>query len=454
MASNRTIRNKIISMKEQDLQKEIIRQIKDSRWSVKGYFHDLFKQLMPEELLNMDRMTVVDAFITQETLPETLAKNYEKDGYVLLFYAHRTHTGLISPFNGDTNASHTSLLLCKVEDGKINQVLNIDGYHNLGYMDIIGERPGGTPNPHIKNRLIIDAPDVDNPKQRKPLQSASWNNLNCPLYAFAFVKAILKTFEVAPEVLDELFAGKSISQPALSDLKEMILQGVIGTYVKYESGACYRDSAAGMEFHDNVRETLAKTVQARFDRQQDIISLEEKSVIMPKEEKEATVQHTSVTYSSLFKPVTNEPSKAVAKLMKLCSTYQSHLYDDLQKMTKKKPGELAAFVHTHVINKTVPTDLDKLVKKCKIVNAMMDALQNSAEPDETTRIKNMSTILTQENKATLAEHRSMGGKFLQAVLNVLSALASLVSRKDLRYKTKGEQLCDKIKMETSGQMAV
>ena len=429
-----------MSHNEQVLQKTIIQQIKDSKWSVKGYFQDLFAQLLPAELLQNDRITVIDELIS-DTLPDVLSKQYDQDGYVLMFYAHKTHSNFVSPYNHDTNAAHTSLLLCKVDNGKINQVLNIDGYHNLPYMDILGERQNAKPNPYIKNRLVIDAPD--NPhSERKPLQSASWNNLNCPLYAFAFAKAILNAFTSSSTVLDNLFVGNTISPDALHDLKHEILKGVEKTYVNNSNGTLCRDAKAGEQFHKEVRETLAQTVQARFDQQQvEKESLQQKAAIENK-------PPVSVSSSSLFKPVANDASKAVNKLVGHCTAYQIHLYEDLEKLTGKNNAEMAVLVKTHVINATEPDGLDDIIKKCRIVDSMLDALRTPEEPEEQ-RINNMNMVLTPENRAILAEHRSGGGKFLQAILNVLSAIFSVLSKQEWKYKTEGDELIDNIEAPTA-----
>lgn len=429
-----------MSDNERDLQKEIIRQIKDSRWSIKGYFKDLFKQFLPSDLLQNERIIVIDDLIT-DTLPEVLSNHYDHDGYVLMFYAHQAHTNLVSPFNDDTNPSHTSLLLCKVNDGTINQVLNIDGYQNLGFMDIIGERPGAKANPYIRHRLIIDAPDKPD-SARRPLQSASWHNLNCPLYAFAFAKAILNAFSANQHVLDDLFIENGISQPALSNLKNKILQGVDGIYVNCINGHYYRNSEAATEFHANTRETLAQTVQARFDQQQ------------ARKEIVATAQITerkppvSVTSSSLFRTNADKASKAVSKLTEICTAYQTHLYDELQKQTGKNWDEMAGLVKTHVIGTGESNDLDEIIKKCIIVNSMFNALQNHEEVDGWKRINTMKEILTPANKAILTEHRSAGGRFLQSILNVLSAIASVISKQEWEYKSKGGALLDTIETAT------
>lgn len=430
-----------MSNNERDLQKEIIRQIKDSRWSIKGYFNELFKQLLPSELLQNNRLEVFEELVT-DNLPEVLSKPFSHDGYVILFYAHKTHTNIVSPFNGDMNPSHTSLLLCKVETGRISQVLNIDGYHNIGFIDIMGERPGARANPYIRHRLIIDALDALHP-EIKPLQSPSWNNLNCPLYAFAFAKAVLNAFSMNQSVLDDVFIEQDVSPSALLNLKNCILQELDGIYVTYANGHYYRNSEAAMSFHTTTRETLAQTVQARFE-QHHARNDELSAKTQPIEEKPSV----SVTSSSLFKPNPDKASQAIKKLTELCTAYQNHLYHELQKQTGKESAEIADLVNTHVIGAAQSKNLDGLIKKCLIVNSMVHVLQNQEEVNGWKRINLMKEILTPANKTILAEHRSIGGRVLQSVLNVLTALCSVLSTQEWNYKAQGGALLDQIEAAT------
>jgi hypothetical protein len=407
---------------EKELQEEL-GKIKNSRFSVKGYFHQLFAQLMPQELLDNKRITVIDELITQETLPIARAKKYDHDGYALLFYAHRTHSTWVSPFNHDKNAAHTSLLLCKITDGKINHILNIDGYHNLPYMDIIGERGNSaTSNPHIKNRLVINAPDDGDLSTPKPLQGASWENLNCPLYAFVFAKAILNAFNFTPEVLDDLFVGSN-TQPstlALDNLKAAIIQGAEGIYVKRKNVGndqiifC-RDTTKGMEFHNEVREELAQTIEAQYRAQ----PIKDPAT----DGKTPTI---SVTPVSLFK----QPTSALDQLGTLCTKYQAHLYEEIKNLTNTEP---ASVIQAHQENKNNTPQLNLLINKYNIVAEMVKALHNEQEPEEIIRIQNMKNILTPENKEILAEHREFGGKFLHGILSRLSA----IFRQEWKYRAKG-----------------
>lgn len=413
----------MVTSKKKKLHEQAISEIKDSRFSVKGYFHELFKQLLPTELLQNERLTTVNELITESRLPEVLAKKYEKDGYIILFYAHKPHSHMISPFNHDKNASHTSLLLCRITEGRINQTLNIDGYHNLGYIDILGEREKAKPNPYIQNRLVIDAPDEGNPRQRYPLQGASWYNINCPLYALAFTEAILRAFNFRPEILDNLFIGNDsfCSEAALNNLKDMIIQGVEGRYVKKvnhgETIAFYRDSEAGKRFHERVRDTLAETVARR--------------------------QNVSVVPLSLFNETQDRGVKnLIDKARILCTTYQTHLHEEIEKFASDNALEVESLLITYVIKKDNPANLDFLIQKYKIVTSMIAVLDNKKEPNPLDQIKNLKEILTPENKRILEEHRSKSGKFLQRLLNLISAAVGV----EFKYRSKGDKLCANIEI--------
>lgn len=75
--------------------------------------------------------------------------------------------------------------------------------------------------------------------------------------------------------------------------------------------------------------------------------------------------------------------------------------------------------------------------------------ENSEDSSHLARIRNIEAILTTENKEILAEHRSTGGKFLQAVLNTLSTLISFIYKQEWKYKAKGKVLSDALEVETN-----
>ena len=465
--------------------KNEIAKIKNSAFDVKDHFHDLFQQLLPETLMQGKNISVVDELINQDTLPEALSKKYEKTGYVLFLYAHKPHNpNIISHINNDKNPIHSSLLLCKVTEGTINQILNIDGYDYQPFMDILGRRPGAAPNPYIKNRLVIDAQSSFH-SQKEPLQAPSWYNLNCLIYAFTFAQAILNTIDFSPEVIDNLFVGNSSEPSAVSldNLKAAIIQGVEGKYVKQvqTSGKIdfYRDSRAATIYHDSIRNQLAETLTAKYHaalvKPQEFvpitiengIEIKSEQVVNPEvlidvndqpignneeipsiditvddlaaAKKEKTSDKPTQTMPSVV-PVSifnkSQAPSSIAKLTLLCTEYQTHLYTEIKRLTHRDPE----IVIREYVSTNSATELDVLINKTTIVTNMINALKDSNEPSEFIRIKNMNDVLTPEAKETLSEHRSTGGKFLQVVLNVIST----VLMQNWKYRAKGEEFSDSI----------
>lgn len=552
---------------EQELQTEI-EHIKDHGYDVKPYFHELFKQMFPDELLQQEGITAVDELLTEDTLKGAMEKKYEKDGYVILFYTHKTHSNMYSTHNNDRNPTHTTLLLCKVTDGKISQTLNMDGYRNLGFMDILGVRNPSVPrNPHIKKCLVIDAPNDVGDRDRTPLQRPSWFNLNCVLYSLSFAKSMLTAFKDMPFIFDEAFdvifdetfasiyvgdkpPGRGVTPPAVENLRDLIIQGLDEIYVKQQGGVYCRDEHKAKAFHDNVRAQLALTIEEQYHKRKALeldarahqdklpggeelvdtkkdqvvvggegpIKVEDKppvvvvksaktddkvpvveeepvhkdkegglgreepvnpvnahsvdgvdksvkvedkvpDVVVKSVDKDApkgnpvvdkaknpevppepvikNKKPTPVSTVSIFKPSPVELPVAVKQLDKLCTNYQAHLYAEIKKLTKHNPKTL---IKEHVIDRNNTSPLNVLLNKYAVVNQMMGALNNEEEPNVLNRVQNMKDVLTSTNKEILAEHRSLGGRFLQGVLTILSA----IFRQEWKYKTKGEELSDTI----------
>lgn len=555
---------------EQELQTEI-EHIKDHGYDVKPYFHELFKQMFSDELLQQEGITAVDELLTEDTLKGAMEKKYEKDGYVILFYTHKPHSCRRNPHTGDTNPTHTTLLLCKVTDGKIiqddksSQVLNMDGYRYLGFMDILGVRPGERKHEYIKKCLVIDAPNNAGDRDRTPLQQPSWTNLNCVLYTLSFAKSMLTTFQYMSFIFDEAFdvifseaykniyVGDSLEgtvAPQVDNLRALIIQGLDEIYVKQKGGVYCRDERKAKAFHDNVRTQLALTIEEQYHKRKALeldarahqdklpggeelvdtkkdqvvvggegpIKVEDKppvvvvksaktddkvpvveeepvhkekegvlgreepvnpvnahgvdgvdkpvkvedkvpDVVVKSVEKDApkgnpvvdkaknpevppepvikNKKTTPVSTVSIFKPSPVELPAAVKQLDKLCTNYEAHLYAEIKKLTKHNPKTL---IKEHVIDRNNTSPLNVLLNKYAVVNQMMGALNNEEEPNVLNRVQNMKDVLTSTNKEILAEHRSLGGRFLQGVLTILSA----IFRQEWKYRTKGEELSDTI----------
>lgn len=248
---------------EESIAKEID-LIKNHGFDIRNYLSLLFNQLLNKELINNSKIDVIDELITQDSLTETLDAKFKIHDYVILFYAHKPHSIDISPEFPLEKAAHTSVLFCKITEQKISNILNIDCYNFTHYIDIIGETRRATPNPDIKQRLVIDA--IDPQKQIiKPLQSPNWYKMNCAIYAFSVVKAMLELFVDAPETLNNIFDSEGIvSEDSKKSLKNNILAGMTGTYVEKINGQYYKDQKSTDVYHQNVRETLAKNYQCEF----------------------------------------------------------------------------------------------------------------------------------------------------------------------------------------------
>ena len=257
---------------QQDIIVELER-IKNSAFDIRGYFNHLFPQLLTPDLLAIDRFTVVNELLNETTLRDAVSRDYPNQDYVLFFYAHAPNPGNVSPYFPHELPAHTSLLLAKVSEGKIKQLLNIDGYHFTSYVDILGERSGATPNPLIRNRLVIGIRESDLSPTRKPLQAVSWRGMNCVFYAFAFVQRILRLFMTNPQLIADVFPANILerpSEPVLTALGDGILAGMEGKYVKRENGRLVLDNSARDAYHQLARGTLAETVTVNYAKERSL----------------------------------------------------------------------------------------------------------------------------------------------------------------------------------------
>ncbi|MBS0236042.1 MAG: hypothetical protein JSS50_01745 [Proteobacteria bacterium] len=94
--------------------------------------------------------------------------------YVTIIYSH--------PANNDPTSAHSSLLLGKIVDGRIQRdnLISIDGFDSDGYCNM-------STVPY-KKRIILGGTMGD----RTPmLQPPTYNNMNCPLYARNFARAVM-----------------------------------------------------------------------------------------------------------------------------------------------------------------------------------------------------------------------------------------------------------------------
>lgn len=241
-------------------------KIKNTGFDVRGHFKLLFANLLADKQQQHERVALVEQLIDENTLDVQLHQEYPGKDYVLLFYAHEPHSPALHPdpqFRNDPRA-HTSLLLGKVHEGKIAQLLNIDGYNHLNYAD-------PSRSPYIKQRLVIQAQGSADREALTPLQRASWQNMNCVLYSFTFAKQILALFQQQPELMINLFpeqATEKVSAENLFLLHEGILAGMSDKYVRAVGPHYIYDQAFNKEYNKRMRETLATSYALQFSQAQ------------------------------------------------------------------------------------------------------------------------------------------------------------------------------------------
>ena len=261
-----------------------LKNINNNAFDVKEYFNLLHSQMLTD-IPKSDLITAPNALVEEDSLTDFLNKDYTNQQYVLFFYAHKPHSEAVSPLFPEAPRSHTSLLLCKVTENKIERILNIDGYSNPEYVDITGERLGATPNPHIKDRLVIQAKEDAYSLAKSPLQSPSWYNLNCPIYALTFAKKILAIHAEQSQLLDNVFPEEKTLKPsktALDALEKEILEGMVGTYVTKKNGNFISDKRARDTHHNTIRATLAQNYELQ-QRAMPLTSQSEPEQTLPEE---------------------------------------------------------------------------------------------------------------------------------------------------------------------------
>ena len=246
----------IASLSSEEVNAEVAK-IKDNRFDIKGNFHTLLPMLLTKDQREQDKISVVPALVDEGSLEAELKKDYTGKDYVVMFYAHKPHTPAMSPFAPNESRAHTSVLLCKVDNGRIQQTLNIDAYHFIDYIDIMGERPGAKPNPHIQKRLVLKTASG-------AIQRPSWNDMNCVLYSFSIVEQLLNIFKTEPETIHNVFDSNNDMGADITHwlLQEAILAKLKGVYLSRSPQGEYQvDNDLVRAHHDGIREKLAVAFQ-------------------------------------------------------------------------------------------------------------------------------------------------------------------------------------------------
>ncbi len=134
------------------------------------------------------------------------------------------------------------------------------------------------------------------------------------------------------------------------------------------------------------------------------------------------------------------------QLVKLCVEYQQHL--------KKSTGEFDKEYIARDDLKAQPPHVNLALKKYNIVQEMMDKLKD-VKFDSAQRIKNMSDLLSTENKQCLQGHRnsSFGARFLENLLHIITlGIYSKASKNSFAFwKSHGEVFCDTIETQNNSK---
>jgi len=170
-----------------------------------------------------------------------------------------------------------------VDNGVITNTMNIDGYDYTGYVDIMGERPGAQGNPHIQQRMIIEAKSsIDG--EMNPIQAPSWSNMNCTLYAFTITQQLIDMHGSQADTLANVFnpnydLGAHTARWLLSD---GIREGMIGKYLERSpTGELISRRELTTAYHNGIRDELATAFRAQHSQKAEVVVTPETVVVTP-----------------------------------------------------------------------------------------------------------------------------------------------------------------------------
>lgn len=156
---------------------------------ISSHYKIIEELLIGEELFH-EGLKYEGTIIEENNLKKLLLKQYDKNTkYVLFIYGVAT--------GGDSSEwYHTSTMVGVVKNQTIDKIINLDGYgyHYSGTYEE-GKRIG---IPFI--RIIIGG-IKQGEKYEQDLQPASWNNMNCIVYAADLLKSFTYTYIKNPEQL-------------------------------------------------------------------------------------------------------------------------------------------------------------------------------------------------------------------------------------------------------------
>ena len=146
--------------------------------------------------------------IGSKGLRESLLKKYDINiKYVLFLYGHPT---------GSASAEwhHISVIIGELRNGIICKVINLDGYDQIA-MKEVGEKCGV---PFI--RIVVGGMRRED-RYKQDLQPASWQNMNCMIYAIDLLKLFAYAYTEYPLKVEKAISNLRISY----ELKARYLPG-------------------------------------------------------------------------------------------------------------------------------------------------------------------------------------------------------------------------------------
>lgn len=327
------IKQPVKPLTETEIEEES-RRIIDNHYDIKSHTALLIPMLLAEALESIEHLSVIPTLVDEQSLADTLAEDYSGNDYVVMLYAHKPHSPAKSPYYADEPRAHTSVLLCQVNDGKINKTLNLDAYDFPSYVDIMGTRSGATANPLIQDRIVLKAYHKA-ASEDTAIQQPSWQNMNCTLYALSIVTQLLAIAQKEPEILNNVFdAPQKIGEVASKWLlQERILQGWEGRYLtkSSENGRYLVDSALVQATHQKIRAQLVAQLKKQQTDFQESLADETQKSHAPKPSNSAKVKQAM--------PSSRPSEQALAKKIKA----QQKAAQDAVNTGEPKPTE--GFVH-------------------------------------------------------------------------------------------------------------
>ena len=224
-------------------------------------FKSLFN-LFNGRKLSTDKLAVLDYLVDEEILKKNLTESYPDADYVIFPYAHPYSALAINPEFPEIPPTHYSLLLCKVVEDQISDVIHLDSYEFPFFVDVLGGTMGRAPNPNIHKQIILKANDMDT-QQTRPLQEANWEDMNAILYSLTTLKALTEIFRESPDSIHSVFSGTQIDEQAKDKLVARLLDKLHPYYLEKNGNQFQKAPDKVSKYHTDLRSALSKTIAAQ-----------------------------------------------------------------------------------------------------------------------------------------------------------------------------------------------